>query len=285
MLGRISRILGVVIMKRFLLAASLLVAPTALVLSLSGTAGADEPAAPTVSPTSVVAGGSIAISGTGCTAVGGQAVQAEFGIIDGAQNLITADSVVPQDATTGAWSGSLTVPAGTAAGSYQVVSDCDQYSTGFDYPAVSLTVIATGSATASPATVAPGGSVTVSGGGFTPGESVAVVLHSDPVTLATLTANAQGVASGAVTIPTTTALGAHTIVLTGSTSGVVDSVALSVVAATGPTANPSNTGTLAVTGAPVGYTLLAGLVLIAAGLSLVLTTRRWYNNAAHARRG
>jgi hypothetical protein len=109
---------------------------------------------------------------------------------------------------------------------------------------------------------------------------VTVVLHSNPVTLTTLTANAQGVASGTVTIPATAAVGAHSIVLTGATSGNVDSVAITLAAA-----GTSGTAALAVTGAPIGDLLLVGITSILAGLALVLALRRINSHAAHARRG
>lgn len=66
-------------------------------------------------------------------------------------------------------------------------------------------------------TAAPtaGGTMTISGDGFAPGASLTIVLHSDPVALATATADANGAYSVTVTIPAGTTAGTHQIVVSG----------------------------------------------------------------------
>jgi parallel beta-helix repeat protein len=150
-------------------------------------------------------------------------------------------------------------------------------------------------ATTSSDTVAPGGSLGVSGTGFAPGEPVSVTLHSDPVLLATATADATGAISTTVTIPSNTPPGAHTIVIEGKTSGVTASAALTVTAPAGSTTNPApattlapaatlapattpapatTDSTLAFTGSSVLRLALAGIGLLVLGLGLVLAARR-----------
>ena len=60
-----------------------------------------------------------------------------------------------------------------------------------------------------------GGTMTISGGGFAPGASLTIVLHSDPVVLATATADPNGAYSVTVTIPAGTTPGTHQIVVSG----------------------------------------------------------------------
>ncbi|MCL2803202.1 MAG: hypothetical protein FWD29_04535 [Micrococcales bacterium] len=78
-----------------------------------------------------------------------------------------------------------------------------------------------------PATVAAGSSVTVQGGGFLPGETVDATLNSQPVFLGSGPAPNPKMT---VTIPASTPLGAHTIVLQGANSGRTASVKVNVIA-------------------------------------------------------
>ena len=87
--------------------------------------------------------------------------------------------------------------------------------------------------TVSASTVAAGGSVTLSSPGFSPGEQVSVTLHSTPVQLETVTADAAGAVTTSVTIPTGTAPGAHELILTGLTSGRVVTIPITVSAVPG----------------------------------------------------
>ena len=89
--------------------------------------------------------------------------------------------------------------------------------------------------------VAAGGSLALAGTGLTPGASLHVVLHSDPVTVGTVTVAADGTVSGSVTIPATTATGSHTIDLVDASgaSALVAPLAITVT----PAAATVGTGT------------------------------------------
>jgi hypothetical protein len=67
--------------------------------------------------------------------------------------------------------------------------------------------------------VTAGETQTATGRYFQPGEKVTAVMHSTPVTVAETVADAAGNVTVAWTIPAGTALGTHTIELTGAVSG------------------------------------------------------------------
>jgi len=224
------------------------------------------PPAPTVTPNPVTVGATITVKGTNCES-STNPVFAAAAILDSHGDPIVENGEDGSDFTAGAWTITLTVPAATPAGDYTVASFCDVYTSGFDYPDVPLTIKAapvTPKASANTSTVSAGGTVDITGSGFVPGESVTVVLHSTPVQLAVLTANVSGAVSGTVTIPSTTAAGAHQLVLTGVTSGRSATIALAV---TDPAA-------LANTGTPDRTTLWIALSLIAGGGVAVAGARR-----------
>ncbi|HWU59617.1 MAG TPA: lamin tail domain-containing protein [Microbacteriaceae bacterium] len=147
--------------------------------------------------------------------------------------------------------------------------------------------------------VAAGGSLQVVASGFTPKESVAITLHSAPVTVATVTASADGTVSATVGIPADTAVGAHTLTATGATSGAIASADLIVTAIVtapggstppgqGPsTQAPSNqtaashdaAGALASTGSSVDGLVTAALLLSLAGLAAWLVSTRRMSRA------
>ncbi len=119
------------------------------------------------------------------------------------------------------------------------------------------------------ASVSAGGSITLTGAGFQPGETVTIELHSTPVQIGTTVASANGTINGAVTVPAGTAAGAHTIVVTGASSGVTASTPITVAAA-------SATAALATTGGtslPVFVPLLAAGLLVL-GVVLLIVRRR-----------
>jgi uncharacterized membrane protein len=109
-----------------------------------------------------------------------------------------------------------------------------------------------------------GGKLTVSGDGFSPEESVSVWLHSTPVLLARVTADAAGHVEAVVTVPTETVAGDHNIVVTGADSGAEGTVEVRVVAA----------GDLASTGSNVGAIALAALLMVLAGVTVVVARAR-----------
>jgi hypothetical protein len=61
-----------------------------------------------------------------------------------------------------------------------------------------------------------GDSITVKCGGWMPDSDVTIVLHSDPVTLATVAADGSGNIDATVSIPSSVDAGAHTLELTGT---------------------------------------------------------------------
>lgn len=75
--------------------------------------------------------------------------------------------------------------------------------------------------------------ITIEQGGFEPNEEVEVVLHSDPVVLGTLIADAQGWIRGTFDVPEMVPAGSHEVVMTGRVSGVVVSQAVEL-----PASNP-----------------------------------------------
>ena len=87
--------------------------------------------------------------------------------------------------------------------------------------------------TASATSLQAGQQVTVQAPGFTPGEQVSVTLHSTPVHLETVTADAGGQVTTTVTIPSGTVPGAHELILTGLTSGTVVTIPITVTAVAG----------------------------------------------------
>jgi LPXTG-motif cell wall-anchored protein len=139
--------------------------------------------------------------------------------------------------------------------------------------------------TLSAGSIRAGKDITVSGTGFAPGATIAFELHSDPIALGTLTADADGVLQGTLRIPATAPAGAHTLVaLSGST--VLASTALTVTAAAGTggqtgggVASPGGGaatpgGQLATTGADAPVALLALGVLLAVMGGMLVRRRR-----------
>jgi hypothetical protein len=141
-----------------------------------------------------------------------------------------------------------------------------------------------GDGTVTPSSAAPAAGITVNSPGWTAGATVTATLHSDPVTLGTLTADATGKVTGSFTVPAGTAPGAHTIALVGTgstgTSRTVN-IAFTVTAASSATTTAvsvagSSTGTgsssLPFTGAYDSR--LAGAALLMLGVALLLLSFR-----------
>ena len=109
------------------------------------------------------------------------------------------------------------------------------------------------------ATTAPGDSITVQGDGFMPHSTVDVTLHSTPVALGRFTTDASGAFNATVVIPSSTSLGAHTVVLDGTApNGQRATIDLALTVE-----DPS--GTLPHTGGSPFPLAATGLFLIAAG--------------------
>ena len=132
--------------------------------------------------------------------------------------------------------------------------------------------------------VSPGGVLTLSGDGYTPGEPIQVWLHSDPVLLQTVNADANGQFQTAITIPVDTPVGEHTINVVGVTCGIETVVPLTVVAPSDDGASGADpvdtlwsaagTRTLSYTGVNTTMAGTVAALLIGTGLVLVIATRR-----------
>ncbi|MDZ8200380.1 immunoglobulin-like domain-containing protein [Microbacterium sp. SSW1-59] len=125
-------------------------------------------------------------------------------------------------------------------------------------------------------TVEAGGSLGLTARGLVAGEAVGVELHSEPVLLESVVADAEGALATTVTIPAETAPGTHEIVLVAE-SGATVSAEITVMAPTaaGGGADGADGADLAVTGspAPLGLLLLA-VALVVGGGALVIMRRR-----------
>jgi hypothetical protein len=122
-----------------------------------------------------------------------------------------------------------------------------------------------------PATVVAGSSTVVSGGGFPPGSQLQVNLFSNSVLLGTTTANSLGQYQVSVTVPSGTAPGVHTVVVSTASGTQQAQTTLTVVAPTTST----TAGSLSLTGANVRGPGVLALLLVGAGiLSLAVTWRR-----------
>lgn len=107
--------------------------------------------------------------------------------------------------------------------------------------------------------------VTITARNFAPNSQVRFELHSDPIHLGTVTADAHGTATLTVVLPTVDA-GQHTIVAIGS-DGTRATIAITVAAAPAGPGLP-NTG-----GTPLAWTLVGALALVA-GAALFVGRRR-----------
>jgi hypothetical protein len=103
---------------------------------------------------------------------------------------------------------------------------------------------------------------TTIGTGFQPGEVVTGVMHSTPLALGTQVANSAGTVTFVWRVPADAALGAHTVTLTGATSGAV-TASFRVVAAG-----------LATTGYQPGPEIPVAIVLMLLGGSAITFSRR-----------
>lgn len=124
---------------------------------------------------------------------------------------------------------------------------------------------------------------TVTADGFAAGETVTVVVHSTPRTVGRATVAADGSVHLTYAVPALTT-GAHTLTVTGATSGLSASAPLTITAAAVPTAQPAAHSAAPASAAPIANTgldgrrlallgLLGGLLVIAGGV-LLLTARR-----------
>ncbi|MDN6565964.1 MAG: Ig-like domain repeat protein, partial [Actinomyces sp.] len=124
----------------------------------------------------------------------------------------------------------------------------------------------------------------VTGTGFTAGESVRISLGSDPIQLATVTADATGSFALTVTIPQEAVVGDHAVIAVGQVSGLKATADLTVADRPVPGDNGAGASSggstggshgLAVTGATgVGVLALVAASLFCGGLALKVRRRR-----------
>jgi hypothetical protein len=98
------------------------------------------------------------------------------------------------------------------------------------------------------------------------------VLHSTPVDLGTVQADAHGVATFTFTVPAGLELGTHSVSMTGLTSGTLAEATFTVTVAAAATA--TSTEGLAYTGTDVLPLVAAGAGLLAAGAAAVTVANR-----------
>ncbi|KTR86116.1 Ig-like domain-containing protein [Leucobacter chromiiresistens] len=127
--------------------------------------------------------------------------------------------------------------------------------------------------------VHPSDTLTITGTGFLPEETVSAEVHSQPVSLGSATADAEGTVVFTFAVPADFALGTHTALLTGAQSGQV-SAEFTVVSADQPLETPQNPqapqapqvpqaeehAQLPITGGQVSGLLLAAGALMLGGL-------------------
>lgn len=134
------------------------------------------------------------------------------------------------------------------------------------------------SVAANPTRVEQGAKVTVSGQGFWPGEHVRATLHSVALNLGTFTADSQGTVTLTATIPVAFAAGAHTITLTGTTSGRSVSAPLNIYSAPtrkhGGTHPSTQLPTIPDTGGPSAALLAEAALMLLVGFGLMFAGRR-----------
>ncbi len=94
--------------------------------------------APTVTPSTVTAGGVVSVAGIDCPAGTTGPVTAYASLVDSTGSILASGA--SETKTSGSWKVKVTVPANTATGSYNIDSTCDMYLSSFSYPAVALTV-------------------------------------------------------------------------------------------------------------------------------------------------
>ncbi|HEV7148800.1 MAG TPA: hypothetical protein VGN48_17550 [Pedococcus sp.] len=111
------------------------------------------------------------------------------------------------------------------------------------------------------------------GDGYQGGEQADGDVHSTVVRVGTYTANAQGVVTGSFTVPTNLSYGSHTFILTGATSGTVETATFTVTPVPAASADPATSG-LAFTGTNVAELVGSGAALVLAGGALIVVARR-----------
>ncbi|WP_166784006.1 beta strand repeat-containing protein [Cryobacterium suzukii] len=136
-------------------------------------------------------------------------------------------------------------------------------------------------------------SLAVTGADFDPGESVQVWIHSTPVLLSTVTANANGAIVTSVIVPAATAAGRHHIVMIGVTSSTAQLASETIFVINSGTGTGTGTGSvriaesspetteLARTGLDATVVGGAALLLFLAGVLVLILRLRTRNIPRH----
>ncbi|WP_290805846.1 family 43 glycosylhydrolase [Herbiconiux sp.] len=123
-------------------------------------------------------------------------------------------------------------------------------------------------------TLTAGQSFTVRGSGFGAEERIDFTLFSTPTALGTVQTDSAGAFTVTLTVPTSVTAGAHTLRAASADSDDVAEVAVTVKAAAGTGGAVPGADPLASTGLTIGWSLVGGAALLAAGLLLVMRRRR-----------
>lgn len=122
-------------------------------------------------------------------------------------------------------------------------------------------------------TPAPGGTVRIQAGGFDPYSQVTITLHSEPVVLATTTADGEGYIDVTVTLPANVAVGAHEIQIAGTDpSGAPRTITRAITVVAGGSGSMPTTGAAIATLTTVAVTLLATGTLLSRARRRALST-------------
>ena len=127
----------------------------------------------------------------------------------------------------------------------------------------------------------PGGPFVVTSQCFRPGSTVTITFDNPAVTLGTLVANANGVATGTFTAPAGSSTGTHRVTSTGTgCAGEALTLTANIVVGT-VTTTTATTGTLPTTGSSSTGLLATGAAgLLAVGGIFLITSRRANRKAA-----
>lgn len=127
--------------------------------------------------------------------------------------------------------------------------------------------------------------IVITGCAFRPLSVVIIIFHSAPVTLGTVTTDANGNFTASVTIPASASLGAHVIEASGTGANgqpLVETAPITVVSSApvntinqSPQSQPTSTGSqLPFTGADIALTAGTGGLLVVGGAAAIVATRR-----------
>jgi len=173
--------------------------------------------------------------------------------------------------TSSTTSASTSTTQGTGTSSTTISSTSTTLGTG------STTSTTVAPLTATPSSLPVGAELTVASTGWKSEAVITATLNSDPVTLGTMTANSSGAVTAKFTIPASVALGAHSLVLTGTGANNASrelKAAVTVTDGSTTTTTKAGAGNLARTGSDVMRLVLSGAALWVAGYLFVVTVRR-----------